>query len=65
LVLEVVNHRINSTHPHRNIHPYHLDFRQQDCDGRCLRKTVEAAPKETYPILIVENIKNAGQLSEL
>jgi hypothetical protein len=65
IVLELVNHRINNTNPERNILPFRLDYKQQECDGRCLRKTVRKAASNAYIVFIVENTKNAGQLSDL
>lgn len=41
IIMEVLNYRINHTDPHRNIQAYHLDFKNQDCNIRCLRKTVQ------------------------
>lgn len=65
LVIEMVNQRVNNTHPQRNIILYHLDFMTQDCHAKCLKKTFSSLPKEAYDILLVENVRNAGQLTIL
>lgn len=65
IVLELVNHRINKTHPERNILPYRLNYKQLECDSRCLKKTVQKTTINAYVVLIVENIKSVGQLSDL
>lgn len=65
IVLELVNHRINNTNPQRNILPFRLNYKQQECDSRCLTKTVERTTSNNYLVFIVENIKSAVQLSDL
>lgn len=37
----------------------------QDCDAKCLKKTFSSLPKGAYGILLVENVRNADQLTIL
>jgi hypothetical protein len=65
IVLELVNYKINTTNAKRNMHVYHLDYKQQNCNLECFLKIEGNGEENGEIVLLIDHPKRSEDLSNL